>query len=59
MPPAGQICVSFWEKATHRSPAAVAGSPADLGTAVEEGSPAAEEVLAGMLPAAGHTEHYL
>lgn len=35
------------------------GSPADLGTAVEVGSPAAEEGLAGMLPAAGRTGHYL
>ncbi len=35
------------------------GSLVDLGTAVEEGSPAAGEGLAGMLPAAGHTGHYL
>lgn len=35
------------------------GSPVDLGTAVEVGSPAAEEGLAGMLPAAGRTGHYL
>lgn len=35
------------------------GSPADLGTAVEEGSPAAAEGLADMLPAVGHTGHYL
>lgn len=35
------------------------GNPADLGTAVEVGSPAAEEGLAGMLPAAGRTGHYL
>lgn len=42
-----------------RNPAAVVGSPADPGTAVEEGSPAAGEGLADMLPAVGHTEHYL
>ena len=35
------------------------GSPADPGTAAEEGSPAAAEGLAGMLPAVGHTGHYL
>ena len=35
------------------------GSPADLGTAVEEGNPAAGEGLADMLPAADHTGHYL
>lgn len=52
-------CVPFPEKKTHRNPAAVVGSPADLGTAVEEGSPAAGEGLADMLPAVGHTEHYL
>ena len=40
-------------------PAAVVGSPADPGTAAEEGSPAAAEGLAGMLPAVGHTGHYL
>lgn len=42
-----------------RNPAAGVGSPVDPGTAVEEGSPAAGEDLAGMLPAAGHTGHYL
>lgn len=46
-------------KATHRNPAAVVGSPADLGTAVEVGSLAAEEDLAGMFPAAGRTGHCL
>lgn len=47
------------ERITHRNPAAEVGSPVDPGTAVEEGSPAAGEDLAGMLPAAGHTGHYL
>lgn len=42
-----------------RNPAAVVGSPVDLGTAVGLGSPAAEEGLAGMLPVVGHTGHYL
>lgn len=56
MPPTGNVCCP---KETHRNPAAVVGSPVDLGTAVEEGSPAAAEGLAGMLPAAGHTGHYL
>lgn len=37
----------------------MAGSPADLGTAAVEDNPAAEGGLAGMLPAAGHTGHYL
>lgn len=37
----------------------MAGSPADLGTAVEVGSPAAGEGLAGKLPAVGRTGHYL
>lgn len=46
-------------KETHHSPAVVVGSPADLGTAAEEGSPAAGEGLAGTPPAAGHTGHYL
>lgn len=57
---------SYWWKraltpirATHRNPAAVVGSPADPGTAVEVGSPAAEGGLAGMLPAAGRTGHCL
>lgn len=35
------------------------GKPADPGTAAGEGSPAAEEGLAGRLPAAGRTGHYL
>lgn len=35
------------------------GSPADLGTAVVEGNPAAGEGLADMLPVVGHTGHYL
>lgn len=56
MPPTGNVCCPM---ETHRNPAAVVGSPVDLGTAVEEGSPAAAEGLAGMLPAAGHTAHYL
>ncbi len=59
MPPTGQICAPIREKVTHRNPAAVVGSPADPGTAVEEGSPAAGEGLAGMLPAVDHTGHYL
>lgn len=59
MPPAGQICAPIREQATHHNPAAVVGSPVDPGTAVEEGSPAAVEGLAGMLPAVGHTGHYL
>lgn len=46
-------------KTTHRNPAAVVGNPADLGTVVEVGNPAAEGGLAGMLPAAGRTGHYL
>lgn len=46
-------------KKTHRSPAAVVGSPADPGTAAEGGSPAAEEGLAGMLLAVDHIGHYL
>lgn len=40
-------------------PAAVVGTPAAPGTAVEVGNPAAEEGLAGMLPAAGRTGRYL
>lgn len=59
MPPAGQICAPSRETATHRNPAAVVGSPADPGTAAEEGSPAAGVGLAGMLLAVGHTGHYL
>lgn len=51
VPPTGRV--------THRSPAAVVGNLVDLGTAVEEGSPAAGEGLAGRLPAVGHTGHYL
>lgn len=57
---------SYWWKQTHTPikptyhiPAAVVGNPADLGTAVEVGSPAAVEDLAGMLPAAGRTGHCL
>lgn len=59
MPPTGQICAPIQEKETHHNPAAVVGSPVDLGTAAEEGSPAAGEALAGMLPAVGHTGRYL
>lgn len=59
MPPTGQICAPTREKVTHHNPAAVVGRPVDPGTAVGEGSPAAGEGLAGMLPAVGHTGHYL
>lgn len=50
---------TYSKKPTHRIPAAVVGTPADPGTAVEVGNPAAEEGLAGMLPAAGRTGRYL
>lgn len=43
----------------HHSPVAEEGSPAGLGTVAVVGSPAAEEGLAGKLPAVGHTGHYL
>lgn len=59
VPPTGQICAPIQEKVTYRKLAAVVGSPVDPGTAVGEGSPAAGEGLAGMLPAVDHTGHYL
>lgn len=59
VPPTEETCDTTPEKVTHRNPAAAVGSPVDLGTAVEVGSPAAGEDLAGMLPAVGRTGHYL
>lgn len=59
VPPTGETCATNREKITHRKPAAAVGSPVALGTAVEAGSPAAGEGLAGMLPAVGRTGHYL
>lgn len=59
VPPTEETCATIPEKVTHRKPAAAVGSPVDLGTAVEAGSPAAGEDLAGMLPAVGRTGHYL